>query len=365
MSIGSTIKRLRREKDITQEQLAEYLGITSRAISQWECDRTAPDISQLPALCHIFDVSSDVLLGIDIEKNNEEIKKYLSDAAELGYQGKGTERTELLREANKKFPRDYKIMQSLADSLVCEYSRKGIKEYDEVFDLCNRILAECTDSTTRYEAIDTLGTAYGYAGKKDEMLKLAKEMPRTHFSYENFMVYRWEGNEAVKERQQYIEFLLHELLSMLTCLSGHRDDNCKMIFSWDERKKLRKLELDLIETFFPDGDYQYFAQYAEMVCSFFVTDAFGEKDYEKAWYWLNRGADFAIHGDTYDFNAPHTSPILSGYSDGGWIMEAEGNHSQSMLDWLTTDTSENVAALRSDARYETLVDRLKKVAKKP
>ncbi|MBR0454317.1 MAG: helix-turn-helix transcriptional regulator [Clostridia bacterium] len=74
MSIGSTIKRLRREKDITQEQLAEYLGITSRAVSQWECDRTSPDISQLPALCHIFDVSSDVLLGIDIEKNNEEIK---------------------------------------------------------------------------------------------------------------------------------------------------------------------------------------------------------------------------------------------------------------------------------------------------
>ncbi|MBQ7375624.1 MAG: helix-turn-helix transcriptional regulator, partial [Clostridia bacterium] len=120
MSIGSTIKRLRREKDITQEQLAEYLGITSRAISQWECDRTSPDISQLPAICHIFDVSSDVLLGIDIEKNNEEIKKYLSDAAELGNQGKGTERTELLREANKKFPRDYKIMQSLAYSLVCE-----------------------------------------------------------------------------------------------------------------------------------------------------------------------------------------------------------------------------------------------------
>ena len=35
MSIGSTIKRLRREKDITQEQLADYLGITSRAVSQW------------------------------------------------------------------------------------------------------------------------------------------------------------------------------------------------------------------------------------------------------------------------------------------------------------------------------------------
>ena len=363
MSIGSTIKRLRREKDMTQEQLAEYLGITSRAISQWECDRTAPDISQLPALCHVFGVSSDVLLGIDIEKSNEEIKKYLSDAAELGYQGKGTERTALLREANKKFPRDYRIMERLADSLVCEYSRHGIKEYDEVFELCNRILAECTDSNIRYEAIDTLGTAYGYAGKKDEMLKLAEEMPRAHFSYENFMVYRWEGNEAIKERQKYIKFLLHELLSMLSCLSGHRGDDGKMFFSWEERKELRKLGLDLIEVVFPDGDYQYFAQYAEMVCSFFVTDAFREKDYDQLWYWLNRGADFAIHGDTYDFNAPHTSPILRGYSSGGWIMEAEGNHSQSMLDWLAT--SDEAASLRTDARYETLVNRLQAVAKKP
>ena len=83
MSIGSTIKRLRRENDVTQEQLAEYLGITSRAISQWECDRTAPDISLLPALCHIFGVSSDVLLGIDIERNNEEIKQSPDKFAEI------------------------------------------------------------------------------------------------------------------------------------------------------------------------------------------------------------------------------------------------------------------------------------------
>ncbi len=75
MSVGSTIKRLRREKDITQERLAEYLGITSRAVSQWECVRTAPDISQIPALCRIFDVSSYALLEIDIEKSNEEINK--------------------------------------------------------------------------------------------------------------------------------------------------------------------------------------------------------------------------------------------------------------------------------------------------
>ena len=363
MSIGTTIKRLRREKDITQEQLAEYLGITSRAISQWECDRTAPDISQIPALCHIFDVSSDVLLGIDIEKSNEEIKKYLAEATELGNQGKGSERTALLREANKKFPRDYKIMHRLADSLVCEYSRKGIKEYDDVFELCKRILAECTDSTTRYEAIETLGTAYGYAGKNEEMLKLAEEMPKVHFSYENFMLWHWKGDADLEKRQSYIHYLINGILSSISCLIGHRNDDGNMVFSREERKELRKLELDLIETFFPDGDYQYFAQYAEMVCSFCVSEAFKNKDYEDLWHWLDKGADFAIHADTYDFDAPHTSPILRGYSSGGWIMEAEGNRSQSLLNWLTTD--KDIAPMRSDARYEELVKRLENVAKKP
>ena len=37
MAIGYVIKKLRRERDITQEQLADMLGITSRAVSQWEC----------------------------------------------------------------------------------------------------------------------------------------------------------------------------------------------------------------------------------------------------------------------------------------------------------------------------------------
>lgn len=362
MSIGSTIKRLRREQDITQEQLAEYLGITSRAVSQWECDRTAPDISQLPALCHIFNVSSDLLLGIDLENKNVEISKYLDEANNLLKDGNFSERSKLLREANKKFPRDYKIMNLLANSLVSEYSRKGIKEYEEVFELCNRILAECTDSTTRYEATRTLAIAYDYADMEDEMLKLANEMPRAHFSYESFMVYRWKGNDALIERKEYLSFLIHETLSMISCLAGHFDDDGKFIYSAEERAELRKLELDLIELLFPDGDYYSFAQNAEMVCGFMFSKAQRENDIERAWYWVNKGADFAIHHDTYDHNAIHTSPLLRGYITGGWIMEKEGNDSQNILNWLTNDKS--IDFLRSDERYSELVNRLKKTAVK-
>ena len=73
--------------------------------------------------------------------------------------------------------------------------------------------------------------------------------------------------------------------------------------------------------------------------------------------------DFNVHADTYDYDAGHTTPILRGYADGGVIIESSGNYSQSFLDWLTTD--EEVAVLRTDPRYEILLDRLKKAAKKP
>ena len=363
MSIGSIIKGLRREKNITQEQLAEYLGITSRAISQWECDRTAPDISQIPALCHIFDVSADALLGIDIEKKNEEIKKYLNLANDLGNQGKISERTAILREAHKKFPRDYKIMQKLAYSLVCEYSRKGIKEYDEAFDLCERILAECTDSTTRYEALDTLAHAYAYAGKKDEMLKLAKEMPRTHFSYEDFMMYHWKGDEDFKEFQKYLSFLIAHTAEMIELAATQRHDNGEYIYTPEDRIRLWETEVGFLDLLFSNGDYQTNAQLGEIACNFLCVSYLRKQDCDEALKWLERGADFAIHMDTYNFDAPHTSPILRGYSSGGWIMESDGNRSQSMLEWMKNHRE--VEVLRSDARYQAIVDRLKKIAKKP
>ena len=73
MTIGSNIKKLRRERDITQEQLAEFLHLTPSAISQWETDRVLPDIQYLPKLAHLFKVSSDEILGINMEANDEEI----------------------------------------------------------------------------------------------------------------------------------------------------------------------------------------------------------------------------------------------------------------------------------------------------
>lgn len=87
ISIGMTIKTLRKKRGLTQEQLAEYLGVTSRAVSQWERGRTAPDIAQLPILANIFEVSADVLLGIDTGAKEKKITAALREAENLASRG--------------------------------------------------------------------------------------------------------------------------------------------------------------------------------------------------------------------------------------------------------------------------------------
>jgi len=61
-SIGSRINEYRRQRNITQEQLAEAMSVTSQAVSKWENDISCPDISVLPQLADYFNVSLDRLI---------------------------------------------------------------------------------------------------------------------------------------------------------------------------------------------------------------------------------------------------------------------------------------------------------------
>ena len=62
MNFGSVLKQLRRQKNVSQETLAEIFGISSQAVSKWECSLSYPDIELLPILAEYFGVSVDFLL---------------------------------------------------------------------------------------------------------------------------------------------------------------------------------------------------------------------------------------------------------------------------------------------------------------
>lgn len=73
-SIGSNIKKLRKERNFTQEELAELLNVTSQAVSKWENESGMPDISQIVPLASVFGVSTDALFGLGEDEDGEALK---------------------------------------------------------------------------------------------------------------------------------------------------------------------------------------------------------------------------------------------------------------------------------------------------
>lgn len=73
--IGENIKRMRREHNLTQEEMSAHLGISFQSISKWERGDGYPDITMLPALENYFGISIDELLGMsEIEKTINTVK---------------------------------------------------------------------------------------------------------------------------------------------------------------------------------------------------------------------------------------------------------------------------------------------------
>ena len=84
--IGIQIARLRKEQEITQTALAEYLSVSPQAVSRWENGVSIPDICLLPQIAAFFSVSIDDLFGVsDYEKIIFLVKKYSSDRNDVNY----------------------------------------------------------------------------------------------------------------------------------------------------------------------------------------------------------------------------------------------------------------------------------------
>lgn len=71
-TLGVMISSLRKEKGMTQLELAEKMGVTDKAVSKWERDLSSPDINSIPKLAEIFEISVDKLMQVQTnEKENK------------------------------------------------------------------------------------------------------------------------------------------------------------------------------------------------------------------------------------------------------------------------------------------------------
>lgn len=85
--LPENLKKYRILKNLTQEDVAEYLGITPQSVSKWERGESYPDITLLPALANIFETSIDLLVGMDTIR--AETTRYNIHKKAVDYRRKG------------------------------------------------------------------------------------------------------------------------------------------------------------------------------------------------------------------------------------------------------------------------------------
>ena len=184
LNIGMNIKRLRLAKGLTQEQLAELLTISTAAVSKWEAKNTYPDITMLFPLAEIFGVTVDELLGYDEAKAKADVDKILAEYQRLYVEGRFAEDKELIVNARKKYPHDYRIMNKymwdVAGGSAGNDSKTLLKNKDELTQLCDCILEGCTQDDLRAEAINMKAKLLHAAGDTEAALEILSKLPAWH-----------------------------------------------------------------------------------------------------------------------------------------------------------------------------------------
>lgn len=365
-SIGETIRNLRRERDITQESLASMLGVTSQSVSQWENGRTLPDISLLAPLAHIFDVSADVILGIDIDSKQTQIDALYEEAYAVAASGEHVRAIALADAALTQFPSSYKLMDFYAneiwlyndqcDEAVIEMQKERALSYLE------RIIGECTDYEIRNNSLIMACLWYHDLGRNVDAERIAATQEGIHFTYGELM------GKITRGRRQF-EYLRDETVGQFSCsmvylmdaLLTSEDDDGTPMYSDTEKLVLNEMRLAMFDLIFPNGDYLFHAQFAAEAHRQTAVLYAKQGNREQVLSHFAKAADFAVQFDRTEEDDAHTSPTAKGMIAGGVWLHDGHNYAYRILMQFKEDPA--FIPFSDDAVFAEILEKLAKHAK--
>lgn len=143
-NLSESIKLLRKQKNLTQEDIASALGMTYQAVSRWETGASYPDVELLPALASVLDVSLDALFRIDEKSEERKIEQYLTECDKV------INIPEEEIKLTKKYVAELPSNAFLKYRLLSAYKNAGTEyakgKLGEMRKLCQYVVDHCTDS---------------------------------------------------------------------------------------------------------------------------------------------------------------------------------------------------------------------------
>ena len=116
LRIGEKIKSLRRQKSISQEVFANYLGVSFQAVSKWENGNTMPDITMIPAIASFFGVSTDELFDFNLFETEKQVEGICRESWKYR-ESDPAKAEQILRDGLQRFPGNDIILNNLLYTL--------------------------------------------------------------------------------------------------------------------------------------------------------------------------------------------------------------------------------------------------------
>lgn len=206
MEIGDKIKSLRKAKKLTQEQLAEYLHVSSQAVSKWETGASTPDVDTLPKLAVFFGVTMDELFDFDRRKIDEEVEALVVESVPLRAEAPKAEA--FYREALKKYPNNEVLLNCLLMVIPNERSGEKIEIGENLLD--------CTaDDEIRLDVLRILAETCHAVGEQTMAEHYLAQLPELYFLKTSVAARVKTGAAQMKEIEKTEGACINNLLYVL------------------------------------------------------------------------------------------------------------------------------------------------------
>ena len=183
MTVGNVIKKYRKNKGMTQEEMAARLGVTAPAVNKWEKGNTLPDVALLAPIARLLGITTDELLSFKDELTDEEINQYLSNI-QKDLESKDFHDVFLsVKEKIEEYPNCERLIWQAAVILDAERMAAELPDSDRYDDAICGWYERCLrseDERIRGQAADSLFHTFI---RKEDYEKAAQYLD--HFSLEN------------------------------------------------------------------------------------------------------------------------------------------------------------------------------------
>ena len=204
--IGEKIKALRKAKKLTQEQLAEFLNVSSQAVSKWETGMSSPDIDMLPRLAAFFQTSVDDLLDFDRRRIDAEVDKLVEESVPLRREPEKAEA--FYRDALRKYPNNEVLLNCLL--MVIPNSRS-----QEKIEIGERLLDCTTDDEIRLDVLRILALTCHCIGETTMAESYLSRLPELYFLKTEVAAAIRSGDAQIREIEKTENVCLWTLCAML------------------------------------------------------------------------------------------------------------------------------------------------------